>query len=286
MTPGRIRQAVSTGRWRVLADGVYATFSGPVQPDALVWAAILRAGPGAAAGPRTTLWLVGAVDRPPMTFDVVIPAKRQVRGVQPFRVLRRSGLSVAVHPTASPPRLRVEEAVLDVADELDRPDQVVDLVIRVIQRRLTTAGRLTEHLARRRAHRWRAVLAASLADAMLGVSSALEGRWVHDVQGPHGLPATVLNRPDEGGRVYRDVDFDPWPLVVELDGRTYHVEERFRDRRRDNRVTVTGRCTLRYGWQEIVTDPCGVAGEVAGVLQRLGWPGNPTPCSPTCTVQP
>ena len=48
--------------------------TGPIPPRSLLWAAILRAGPGAAAGPRTSLWFAGAADAPPTLFDVVVPA--------------------------------------------------------------------------------------------------------------------------------------------------------------------------------------------------------------------
>jgi len=49
-------------------------------------------------------------------------------------------------------------------------------------------------------------------------------------------------------------------------------------------VLSTGVCrvTLRYGWREMAGDPCGVAGEVAAVLGRLGWPGRPNSCGPGC----
>ena len=169
LAPGLIRQQVRSGRWQVLHVGVYATFSGPVPTMSRVWAALLRAGPGAVAGPRTSLWLAGATDRPPDQLDVTIPEHRRVRGRHPFRVLRRQALASAAHPAARPPRLRIEEAVLDAADETDRAVVVVDLVIAAVQRRLTTAARLRDALARRRGHRWRTLLTEILADVSSGV---------------------------------------------------------------------------------------------------------------------
>jgi hypothetical protein len=287
VTPGRIRHELATGRWQLLATGVYATFSGPVPPRALVWAAVLRAGDGAAAGPRSSLWLTGALDNPPARPDVVVPSDRHLGGAVPFRIYRRLGLDDAVQHAALPPRLRVEDAVLESCREIDRPEAVVDLVLRVIQRRLTTADRLLARLSARRAHRWRALLLDVLGDAGDGVRSPLELRWLHHVQRAHGLPEGALNRLDLGpsSRAYRDVEFLTWGLVVELDGQEAHPDDRaFRDRRRDNTVTVTGRRTLRYGWHEIVADPCGVAAEVAEVLRGLGWPGRVTRCGPDCRL--
>jgi len=178
--------------------------------------------------------------------------------------------------------------VLDAADETDRAVVVVDLVIAAVQRRLTTAARLRDALARRRGHRWRTLLTEILADVSGGVRSALERRWLHDVERAHGLPRSTLNRPDRDGprRCYRDAELVPWGLVAELDGREAHPGgERFRDRRRDSRVTATGRRSLRYGWHEVVQDPCGIAVEVAGVLQALGWSGAPRRCGPSCRLR-
>jgi hypothetical protein len=289
LSSGTIRRRVVDGRWRPLQRGVYVTYSGPPTPIALVWAAVLRAGPGAAAGPRTSLWLAGATDEPPSRLDVTVPGRRRARGRLPFDVEERADLEQLVLPGARPPRLRLEVAVLDVIEGWSSPGPVVDLVIAVIQRRLTSAPRLALHLGRRRVHRWRALVTEVLADVEDGVRSPLERTWVHRVERPHGLPRGVLNRADPGGgaTVYRDVEYLDYGLVVELDGQRAHPGERaFRDRRRDNRVTVSGRRTLRYGWHEITRDPCGVAGEVAAVLASLGWGGQVRACGPGCGLKP
>ena len=60
---------------------------------------------------------------------------------------------------------------------------------------------------------------------------------------------------------------------MELDGRIGHVGKgRFRDMRRDNTHVLLGRPTLRFGHADVLTRPCDVAGQVAGVLEpvRLG----------------
>jgi len=277
----RVRAHLDAGRWQRARPGVYATFTGPLPPRARVWAAILATGPEAAAGPLTTLWLAGVLDRPPSRLDVVIPERRRVRPCVDVAVRRRCGFAEAVHPVASPPRMRLEEALLDACAVQQRPEAVVDLVLRAVQRRTTTAARVTAAVHVRSRLTWRALLLDLLSDVEEGVLSALERRWLRDVARPHRLPAARLNAAEADGRrrVYRDVRFEGWPLVVELDGRTAHPdEERFRDRRRDNRVTVTGRRTLRYGWHDLVQDPCAVAAEVAAVLRLLGRPADPVRC--------
>jgi hypothetical protein len=84
---------------------------------------------------------------------------------------------------------------------------------------------------------------------------------------------------------WRDVEYETYRVIVELDGRVGHVEDgAFRDRRRDNHSTVRGRVTLRYGWTDTVADSCGTAAEVAQVLRANGWPGQPRACGQGCLL--
>ena len=70
-------------------------------------------------------------------------------------------------------------------------------------------------------------------------------------------------------------------LTVRLDGRRFHSMQgvAFRDRRRDNASELAGRARLVFGYEEVSTDPCGVAGDVAQVLRREGWEGELTSCA-------
>ena len=70
-------------------------------------------------------------------------------------------------------------------------------------------------------------------------------------------------------------------LTVRLDGRRFHSmqEVAFRDRRRDNASELAGRARLVFGYEEVSSDPCGVAGDVAQVLRREGWEGELTSCA-------
>ena len=267
---------------------MYATFTGPVGDLAAVLAAILGAGSGAAASHATALWLSGVIDDRPGLIHVSIPAERRVRSHTGVRIHRaRAGIH-SVHPASSPPRSRVECAVLD-ASETASPVVVVDLVLRAIQRRLTTVSRLRAALSSRSRHRHRSLLAEILEEAEAGVHSMLERRYLRDVERGHRLPSGRRNQADRGGdgiNRYRDVRYRQWLTVVELDGRAGHpADEAFRDHRRDNAAEVAGDIVLRYGWRDVVRNPCRVAAEVAAVLQGRGWPGVPSPCGPGCCLR-
>jgi len=58
--------------------------------------------------------------------------------------------------------------------------------------------------------------------------------------------------------LYRDVRYLPYRLVVELDGRAAHPQDRReRDDLRDNSLVVAdGTQTLRYGWRSVTTRAC------------------------------
>jgi hypothetical protein len=90
---------------------------------------------------------------------------------------------------------------------------------------------------------------------------------------------------DEGGTATSNMSGGA--LVVELDGREAHpTDQAFRDLRRDNQVTVTGRTVLRYGWRDVVGEPCAVAAQVGLALQQRGWSGSVGRCGAGCPIPP
>jgi hypothetical protein len=193
------------------------------------------------------------------------------------------------HPTRQPLRAPLEEALLDTADRASRPEEVVDMVLRAGQRRLTTAPRILAAVSGRRRSRWRGLLVDLCSELTEGVQSPLERRYRQRVERAHGLPVGERNlaEPVPGlGTWYRDVRYREWRVVVELDGRGAHpVELSFRDRRRDNWAARRQESALRYGWREVESTACEVAGEVAAVLTAGGWTGQVRSCGPGCTAE-
>ena len=283
---------VNTGRWQRVFPGVYATFTGPIGIHSHVWAALLYAGGGAAASQGTALWLWKLADEPPAVVDVVVPESRRVLRQPGLRIHRRRTLnqpdvSSLIHPSAQPPRLRVEEAVLDSCGAVPAP-AAIDLVLRATQRRTTTADRLRRSMQQRPRQRWRSLLLDVLAEVQVGVASNLELAYRRSVEQRHHLPVGTRNEAEDGrsgSHWYRDVRYRTWHVIVELDGREAHpVGEVFRDMRRDNVAAVAGDTSLRYGWRDVVGDPCGVAAQVGAVLRLGGWAGSPRKCSVACSV--
>ncbi len=291
LTSGVARREIVARRWRRLHDGVYVTFTGPVPDQAQIWAAVLRAGPGAAASHRTALWLWGVIDKRPDITEVAIPHHRRAEGETDLRLYRMRGLTELTHPMAQPPRLRVESAVLSATAGAKAIGTVIDLTLRATQRRLTTAPRLRTALELWPRHRWRTLLIEILAEAEDGIASALELRYARNVERAHGLPHGRRNAPETlgngKGRRYRDVRYEDFATIVELDGREAHpIDEAFRDLRRDNAVVTTGQRPLRYGWRDVTFLACEAAGQVGAVLTMQGWTGQLKRCGPRCRLEP
>ncbi|TDD72101.1 hypothetical protein E1262_04635 [Jiangella aurantiaca] len=281
------RRWVAAGRWQRPYPGVYATFSGPLDRAAHIWAAILWVTPEAVASHATAAELDGLTGRIDDRIHVTAPVSRRVRAHADGVVVHYAHrLPLTRHPTANPPRTRLEDTVLDLVDVAVRARDVESVVTMAVQKRLTTSPRLAAALMRRKKIRWRAMAESMLLDVAEGAQSPLELQHLRAVERAHHLPRGCRQRRHAGDRViWIDVDYGPYHTRVELDGRLGHDGEgRFRDRRRDNAATVSGAWTLRYGHSEIFGEPCRVAQEQARVLHDRGWAGQPRRCGSDCPI--
>lgn len=289
MSRAAVRAHVDAGRWERVFIGVYATLSGPLPRKSELWAAVLACGPGAVLSHESAAECHGLQE--PVSGSVVhvtVPVTRRVVAQDGIRVHYLLRLPEARHPTLSPPRLRIEDTVLGLTDAALSGEIAMALVLRACQRRLTVPDRLSAAMARRKKMRWRTMLEGALDDARGGVQSLLERRYLYRVERAHGLPAGERQLPGmvNGRRVWRDVYYRGYRTLVELDGRLGHEGDgRLHDLRRDNAATVHGDDTLRFGWPDVTDTACRAAEQVALVLARNGWIGEPRSCGRGCTLR-
>ena len=282
----RLRQ----GAWQRLQRGAYATFTGRPPRETRLWAALLRAGPGAVLSHETAAELHGLTSEPSTKIHITVP-----HGHNPVRTRKFPGVvihrsrRIAVDP--QPPWLlpctRVPDTILDLVGAAQTFDDAYGWISRGVGRHLTGPRPLREALAARKKIRWRVLLTEALDDAAEGVDSPLERRYVHGVERAHGLPqARRQYRVRHGGRnKYLDNLYEEYEVCVELDGAAAHpVDERWRDTRRDNINLASGTKTLRYGWPDVTVHRCETAIQLAAVLRRNGWQGTLRPCGPGCPV--
>jgi hypothetical protein len=276
-------------RWQQVYRGVYATFTGPLDRTARLWAAVLYAGRGAVLSYESAGELQRLVDRPLSVIHLTVPADR--------RVTPAGGLLIHVSdqcwrmpfPPGELPRTLPEDTIIDLAEAADEADDVYGWVTKAFGRDITGELKMRIAMDRRAKLRWRAELREAVTAGAGGAHSVLELRWDRDVERAHGLPAAgkqVRFRKNSGNSGYRDRVYAEYGVIIELDGKKAHPgEARGADRARDNAAAANGEGqTLRYGWKEVRYEACDTAVQTIRVLWRRGWRGTPRACSPACPV--
>ena len=272
-----VNRMISEGHWQRLSRGIYLT--GAVAPAwrSLAWAGVMIGGDAARVGGRAAAHLEGLLDEAPDEIAILIPHGRR-QGNRPPWVFVREKAAFRTSSRGNPPRIGIEDAVLDLCAEA-APAEVVGWLTMAVQRRLTTPERLRRALDRRTRQRHRQIILDLLSDVAEGAESPIEVRYARDVERAHGLPRGTRQAASRGGQHLRDVDYDAYGVLVELDGRLGHTGMgRFRDMWRDNEAVVENRVTLRYGSVDLYRRPCEVAFQVASILLHRGWTGFPTRC--------
>jgi hypothetical protein len=277
-----------SGAWRRLHRGTYAAFTGNPSREGKLWAAVLRAGPGAVLSHETAAEIHRLTDKPSTRIHITVPferrpgQRRKIRGV----VIHRSRCLVPQwQPPWRLPRTTVEDTVLDLVAEARSFEDAYGWISKAVGRRLTSPQSLSKALARRSRIRWRAWITVALEDAADGVHSPLERNYIYGVERAHGLPTArrQAKRRHGSGTRYLDNVYEEYGLCVELDGLAAHpAEGRWRDTHRDNANLLQGTQTLRYGWPDTTENRCRTAADVAAVLRRRGWTGTLRPCGPSC----
>lgn len=273
-----VRRMVRQGHWARVSKGVYDTRPGVVEPTKRIWAAALRAGDPCAVGGEAALLLYG-LDRRVDRVVIWTPGARHARSDLDVAV-RRDRIGRLDRKRGLLPRIRAEDAVIDVAEHLGLED-AVGLISEAVRLRVVTLRSLRSTVEGRARVRNRKVLLA-LIDDLEGIESTLEYVYRRDVERAHGLPKGRRQKSASRG-TRTDVAYDEYALLVELDGKAGHIDfdSAFRDLHRDNAHALDTWTTLRYGSVDVRALACEVAGQVSTVLRRRGWDGVLMPC-PAC----
>jgi hypothetical protein len=253
------------------------------------WAAVLVAWPAALCH-ESALRAEGGPGRRNNDEGVVHVAVDRARSlaVPPgVRLHRLADLDGKVRWNATPPRVRVEHALVDVAAEANDEITAVATLSDAVQARWTTPARLLAAMEARTRLARRDFLAGVLRDVDSGACSVLEHGYLTRVERAHRLPSARRQvRDSRRGPLYRDVVYEEFDQVVELDGRLGHTSAlaRHADLERDLEAAVDRLGTVRLGWGQVFASTCTTAIHVGRLLQAKGWRGAPVPC-PSCTAQ-
>lgn len=274
-----VRRLVRRRELFPLHPGVYLHHAGTPSWHQSAWAAVLACEPAALAGPSALRLWEGPTSSRADRIHLAIEWERRLR-VPGIEIERRRDFHQLVQ-VGSPPRIRLEDSVIDVADAAGTDLLALDELSRPLQRRATTPARLLSCAQSRARLARRLWLEAVLADLDQGACSVLEHGYLTRVERPHGLPVAHRQVRDRISRgvIYRDVEYDVG-LVAELDGRVHHDSLRGRDRDfdRDLEATVLGKRSVRLSYGQVYDRPCWTGERIGRVLMSLGWQGRPRAC--------
>jgi len=292
LTKSDIDRLVRRREWVRLLPGVYVDHTGEPTWLQRAWGGVLYYAPAGLAASSALRATAGPGWRPHDDAGpvwVAVASGRNVTERVGYRIRYLAAFDKQVLSHTHPPRMRFEEACLDLVaitrSELDR----IQLLAGACQSRRTTAHRLLSALARRSRMPDRRWLEAVLRDIADGTCSVLEHGYLTKVERPHGLPRARRQNPARGsnGRVYRDVTYERYDQHVELDGALFHDSPTARDTdlERDLDAALACQASVRLGWGQVFGRPCRTAAKVGTLLAYRGWSGTVRACGPDCDAK-
>lgn len=261
--------------WRQPHRGVYVIPGTTWGPMSRLSAALLAAGPSAAATGVTALHVHGVVEVQPARLHLVVPHGRRGRSLRGAvvvrsRTLRSDDLTASEGLRCTkPPR-----AFMDAAPE-EEDDALRMMLIDGRQRNIVTPAEVIERTARSALRRpgCSRLLAVAADVAGIGADSVLVDR-VHRRLLAEGLrPDPEPVRIAAAGRLLRpDITFAAARVCIEVDSLAHHADQRALDldhRKHQQYDAAWWRC-IRVGWRRYDHDWVGFVAVLRRALDQ--WP--------------
>ena len=110
----KVAWLLKRGTWRQIYRGVYVTFTGSVDRNARLWAAVLYAGPGAYLSHETAAEVNRLTDEESPDINVTIPGNRRISPPPGVAIHLSSRTAMTWQPPGIPPYTIAEETIVDL----------------------------------------------------------------------------------------------------------------------------------------------------------------------------
>lgn len=273
ITRGEVAAHLRGGRWQAVHTQSVAVHTAPVAEEGLFWAAVFEAGDRGALDGASSLVAAGLEHYTEPTIRVSVPRgvlARRASGVtirQTRRLERSDVVPVGI------PRTRNHVAAVRGALWARSDKQAALLLTMSVQQGLTTGELLGGELLRVRRDRWRMHLSAVVGDLVAGVRSLGEHEFATLCR-VRGLPEPTRQviRRGRDGRLYLDVVWEQWGVVVEIDG-IHHTwaSNVVADALRQNTLTLGDALVLRLPLLGLRVAEAAFFEQVEAALVARGW---------------
>lgn len=273
-TRGEVRAQLQAGRWQAIGNQSVALHDGPVSPTGWWWAAVFAGGPRAHLDGASAL-VAGGLQR--FTVErvrVSVPRGAQARRTPLFDIRQTRRWTPETVTTTGIPRTvpavaAVRGALWAVSDR-----QAALLLTMTVQQGLCRPDDLAAAALLVRRDRRRTLVHGVVLDLLGGVRSLPELDFARLAR-RHGLPEPtrqVVRRASDG-RVYLDVVWEQWGLVVEIDGIQHGwAENAVSDALRHNEVALMHAVVLRLPVLGLRVSPADFFGRIRRALTEAGCP--------------
>lgn len=272
---GKVRHAISSGRWQSPCRGVVVTHNAPLSKAELDLVSLHLCAPGSALGgltglsydkltgfdqPGTYVVLPEGADRPPKRSGIITHWSTELTDSD-------------VHPIREPRRTRPARSLIDAASWCDSDRFARTIIIAGMQQGLANARLMHDAMSRRGTCLRRALIIESVLDADGGIQSLPE-RDFDEIRLAARLPRPTrqvrMKGPD--GHYYLDATWDDVNLTVEVHGAPHReISQWDADVRRGNEVAIDGRRQLVFTSYAIRREKATVADQLIRMFLARGW---------------
>lgn len=273
-TRAEVRAQLRAARWQAVGSQSIALHNGPVTRTGWLWAAVVQGGPRAHLDGAAALEAAGLHRFTAERIRVSVPRGARVRRTRLFDVRQTRRWDPGALAPAGIPRTRPAVAAVRAALWAASDRQAALVLTLTVQQGLARAEDVATAALDVRRDRRRRLVHGVLLDLLGGARSLPELDFAR-LSRQHGLPEPTRQvvRRGPGGRVYLDVVWEEWGVVVEIDGIQHGwAENAVPDALRHNEVALGGETVLRLPVLGLRVTPDRFFEQVRRALVSAGCP--------------